>query len=147
MPGDDKEILRLGWDELHREVRRFARRLAGLGPWRGVVAVARGGLVPAAIVAEELQLGLVDTLCIASYDGVRRGEPHILKGLAGPGAGLLVIDDITDSGATARLVHGLLPQAYLAAVYAKPAGRPFTDSFAVAVEQTVWIVFPWEISP
>ena len=144
---NEPQIMRLGWDALHAEVRGLARRLAALGPWRGLVAVARGGLVPAAIVAEELELGLVDTLAIASYDGMRRGAPRSLKALAGPGEGLLVIDDIADSGATARLVRAMLPQAHLAAVFAKPAGRPFVDSFAAAVAQDSWIVFPWETSP
>ncbi|HEV2300240.1 MAG TPA: xanthine phosphoribosyltransferase [Stellaceae bacterium] len=144
---DAPQIRRLGRDEFHEVVRTFARRLAALWPWRGLVAVARGGLVPAAILAEEFDLGLVETLCIASYDGMRRGEPRLLKGLAGPGEGWLVLDDIADSGATARLVRALLPQAHLAAVYAKPAGRPFLDSVADEVAQRVWIVFPWETSP
>jgi xanthine phosphoribosyltransferase len=151
MPSEEKsepaQIQRLGWDETHATVRAFARRLGAMGPWRGVVAVARGGLVPAAIVAEELDLGLVETLCIASYEGTRRGEARILKGIDGPGEGLLVVDDIADSGATARLVRALLPAAHLASVYVKPEGRAFVDSFAVAVAQTVWIVFPWETSP
>ena len=144
---DAPQILRLGWNELHAEIRAFARRLGALGPWRGIVAVARGGLVPAAILAEELEIALVETLCIASYDGMRRGEPRIVKGLAGPGDGLLVIDDIVDSGATARLVRELLPGAHLASVYAKPEGRPFADSVAREVGQSVWIVFPWELPP
>ncbi len=49
------------WDELHRHARALAWRLLDLGPWQGIVAVTRGGLVPAAIVARELDIRLVDT--------------------------------------------------------------------------------------
>jgi len=74
------------WDELHRHARALAWRLLDLGPFEGVVAVARGGLVPAAIVARELDLRLVDTICVSSYDDRRLGERQrieVLKGVSG----------------------------------------------------------------
>ncbi len=40
------------------------------------------------------------------------------------GAGLLVIDDLVDTGATVKVVRALLPNAHIATVYAKPLGRP-----------------------
>src|SRR5260370_36986287 len=40
----------VSWDELHRHSRALAWRLIELGPWQGIIAVTRGGLVPAAIV-------------------------------------------------------------------------------------------------
>ena len=58
----------VSWDQLHRDGRALAWRLADLGPFEGIISITRGGLVPAAIVARELEIRLVDTICVASYD-------------------------------------------------------------------------------
>jgi xanthine phosphoribosyltransferase len=135
------------WDELHRHSKALAWRLLEMGPWQGIVAVTRGGLVPAAIVARELDIRLVDTLCVASYDHQTKGNVQVLKGIAGDGAGLLIIDDLVDTGHTARVVRDMLPKAHFATVYAKPAGRPLVDTFVTEVSQDTWILFPWDIEP
>ena len=140
----------VSWDELHRHAKALAWRLIELGPWQGIVAVTRGGLVPAAIIARELDVRLVDTVCVASYeDGAKgggvKGEVKILKGIAGDGAGYLIIDDLVDTGHTARVVRDLLPKAHFATVYAKPAGRPLVDTFITEVSQDTWIYFPWDM--
>jgi xanthine phosphoribosyltransferase len=137
----------VSWEELHRHSKALAWRLLELGPWRGIVAVTRGGLVPAAIVARELDVHLVDTLCIASYDHQAHGKLTVLKGIEGDGEGLLIIDDLVDTGDTARVVREMLPKAHFATVYAKPAGRPLVDTFITEVSQDTWIHFPWDIEP
>ena len=139
----------VSWDQLHRDARALAWRLMDLerrsgGPWHGIVAITRGGLVPAAIVARELEVRLIDTFCVASYDGQRIGEVRILKDVPGDGAGWLIIDDLVDTGQTARAVRERLPKAHLATVYAKPAGRPLVDTFVTEVSQDTWILFPWD---
>ena len=108
--------------------------------------MTRGGLVPAAIVARELDIRFIDTVCVASYDDRAQGPGKIvvLKTLEGDGAGLLLIDDLVDTGETARIVRNLLPKAHFATLYAKPAGRPLVDTFLTEVSQDTWIVFPWE---
>jgi xanthine phosphoribosyltransferase len=135
------------WDELHRHARALAWRLVELGPWQRIIAVTRGGLVPAAIVARELDLRLVDTICIASYDDRRQGEVTVLKGIEGDGEGFLLIDDLVDTGRTAAVARKMLPRAHFAAVYAKPLGRSLVDSFVTEVSQETWIVFPWDSAP
>jgi xanthine phosphoribosyltransferase len=142
----------VSWDELHRHAKALAWRLVELGPWQGIVAITRGGLVPAAIVARELDIRLVDTVCVASYeDGAKgagvKGEVTVLKTIVGDGDGYLIIDDLVDTGHTARVVRQLLPKAHFATVYAKPAGRPLVDSFVTEVSQDTWILFPWDIEP
>ena len=57
---------------------------------------------------------------------------------------MLIVDDLVDTGATARLVRDLLPEAHVAAVYAKPQGRPLVDTFITEVSQDTWIFFPWD---
>jgi xanthine phosphoribosyltransferase len=133
------------WGELHRDARALAWRLVEKGPWTGIVAIARGGLIPATIIARELDVRLLDTLCVASYDHQTQGAPRVLKAPAGDGAGWLVVDDLVDTGATARVARGLLPKAHFAAVYAKPAGRPLVDSYVTEVSQDTWIHFPWDM--
>jgi len=135
------------WDELHRHARALAWRLVELGPWQSIVAVTRGGLVPAAIVARELDLRLIDTVCIASYDDREQGKLTVLKRVPGDGTGMLIIDDLVDTGVTAKAVREMLPKAHFATIYAKPAGRPLVDTFVTKVSQDTWILFPWDIAP
>ncbi len=141
----------VSWDQFHRDARALAWRLSAAGPFRAVVAVTRGGLVPAAIVARELGIRVVETVCVASYEYDKQGEIQVLKGIgeavAGSesGAGVLIVDDLVDTGATARVVREMLPKAHFATVYAKPAGRPLVDTFITEVSQDTWIYLPWDM--
>jgi len=137
----------VSWEELHRNAKALAWRLASNAPWKGIVAITRGGLVPAAVVARELELRLIDTLCIASYDDRQQGEMTVLKRVEGDGQGWLIIDDLVDTGRTAKAVREMLPRAHFATIYAKPAGRPLVDTFITEVSQDTWILFPWDIEP
>lgn len=141
----------VSWDQFHRDARALAWRLAAAGPFRAVVAVTRGGLVPAAVVARELGIRVIETVCVASYDYDKQGEIALLKPVAADianpdgGAGVLIVDDLVDTGATARLVREMLPKAHFATVYAKPAGRPLVDTFITEVSQDTWIYLPWDM--
>jgi xanthine phosphoribosyltransferase len=137
------------WDQLHRDAKALAWRLISLAPLKGIVAITRGGLIPAAIVAREIECRLIETVSIVTYDEEVKGEPVITKPptAAGDGAGFLIIDDLVDTGATARLVRTLLPRAHFAAVYAKPAGKALVDTFITEVSQDTWILFPWDTEP
>ena len=150
------KLFPVSWDQFHRDARALAWRLASLGPFDGLVAVTRGGLVPAAIVARELGLRVVETVSVTTYSGNadgpedERGQARVIKPLAASfldarGARLLVVDDLVDTGATARVLRDLLPHAHLATVYAKPAGRPLVDTFVTEVSQDTWINFPWDL--
>ena len=140
----------VSWEELHRNARALAWRLMDHSPWKGIIAITRGGLVPAAIVARELDIRLIDTVCIVSYqDDKSQGELQVLKAVegAGDGEGWLIVDDLVDTGRTGQAVRDLLPAAHFATVYAKPAGRPLVDSFITEVSQDTWILFPWDTQP
>ena len=143
----------VSWDQFHRDARALAWRLAEAGPFSAIVCITRGGLVPAAIVARELNLRVIETVCVSSYDGAKRqGELEVLKGIADSvvklggagGKGVLIVDDLVDTGSTAKVVRQLLPGAHFAAVYAKPMGRPLVDTFITEVSQDTWIYFPWD---
>jgi xanthine phosphoribosyltransferase len=142
----------VSWDQFHRDARALAWRLADAGPFLAIVCITRGGLVPAAIVARELGIRVIETVCVASYNHTTQGELTLLKGIAqhivavggGRGKGVLVVDDLVDTGQTAKLVRDILPEAHFAAVYAKPQGRPMVDTFITEVSQDTWIFFPWD---
>jgi len=136
----------VSWEELHRNARALAWRLLPLAPFKGIVSVTRGGLVPAAIVARELDIRLIDTICVTSYDEKDQGELSVLKDAdAGDGEGWLIVDDLVDTGTTAKAVRDRLPKAHFATIYAKPAGRPLVDTYITEVSQDTWIMFPWDI--
>ncbi|MFA0889397.1 MAG: xanthine phosphoribosyltransferase [Synergistales bacterium] len=142
-----KKTFPISWDHLHRDCKTLAWRLHEKGKWTRILAIARGGLVPAAIVARELDIHFIDTICVSSYTLRTQGEPEILKQAApfeNNPHGLLIIDDLVDTGRTAQLVRRMLPEAYFATVYAKPDGRPLVDTFITEVSQDTWILFPWD---
>lgn len=137
------------WDQLHRDARALAWRLMSTPPYRGIVAITRGGLIPAAIIARELEVRLIESVSIVTYDEEAKGLPRVTKppAAAADGEGFLIIDDLVDTGTTARVVRALLPKAHFAAVYAKPAGKPLVDTFVTEVSQDTWILFPWDTEP
>lgn len=142
----------VSWDQFHRDARALAWRLADNGQeWRAMVCITRGGLVPAAIICRELNIRMIETVCIASYhDYDTQGQMKVLKGIApeiaeNGGEGVLIVDDLTDTGKTAAEVRAMLPKAHFAAVYAKPKGRPMVDTFVTEVSQDTWIYFPWDM--
>jgi xanthine phosphoribosyltransferase len=151
-PKQPEKMFPVSWDQFHRDSRALAWRLSSAGPFEAVVCVTRGGLVPAAIVARELGIRLIETVCIASYAHTTQGDLTVLKGVApailersgGEGVGVVIVDDLVDTGQTAKIVRGLLPRAHFATVYAKPMGRPMVDTFITEVSQDTWIYFPWD---
>jgi xanthine phosphoribosyltransferase len=134
----------VSWEQLHRDAKALAWRLVESGKYNRIVAITRGGLVPAAIVARELDIRLVDTVCVRSYRKRHQGELDILKSVAPDGAACLLIDDLVDTGKTAKVVREMLPEAHFATVYAKPMGRPHVDTYITEVSQDTWILFPWD---
>lgn len=141
----------ISWPELHRDARYLSQQLHGIGSWKGIIAITRGGLVPAALVARELEIRLIDTICVSSYSAAGGGAAQqqsgvqVIKGVEGDGTGYLLIDDLVDTGKTAQFVRQLLPKAHFATLYAKPAGRPFVDTIVKEFKQNKWIFFPWDI--
>ncbi len=144
----------VSWDQLHRDARALAWRLDGKGPddgaWRAVVAITRGGMAPAMIVARELDIRTVDTISVKSYSHQDQSEAQIIKSpdmdLIGDGQGVLIVDDLVDTGRTLEVVRAVMPKAHVATVYAKPMGREQVHSFITEVSQDTWIFFPWDMA-
>ena len=151
-PTADKSY-NVSWDQFHRDARALTWRLSEINQWDAIVAITRGGLVPAAIVARELNIRRIETVCIASYHADdKQGDLEIIKSvgdevlaLGKEGSGILIVDDLVDTGKTASVVRAMMPKAHFATVYAKPKGRPLVDTFMTEVSQDTWITFPWDM--
>ncbi len=140
------------WDQLHCDARLLAAELMRKHrSFRGIVAITRGGLIPAAILGRELGCRLIESISVVSYEGEEgtQQEPKLLKtaAAAGDGEGFLIVDDLVDSGVTARYVREMLPKAKFACLYAKPNGRAYTDHFVTEFPQDTWVLFPWDMAP
>ena len=146
---DDPNGYVVTWPEVHRDAKYLVRKLLSDTEWKGIIALTRGGLVPAAIVAREMDIRVIDTLCISTYEHQDKGtEAEILKApeqaVAEQGAGWLLVDDLVDTGTTLKAARKILPQSYFATLYAKPEGQPLVDTFLHEVPQHQWIYFPWD---
>ncbi|QCI24893.1 xanthine phosphoribosyltransferase [Buchnera aphidicola (Rhopalosiphum padi)] len=136
------------WDMLQIHTRRLAKRLLKIqNSWNGIIAVSRGGLVPSAILARELGIRCVDTVCIASYnyDCLQKNR-KIIKKAKGNGEKVIVVDDLVDTGGTAKIIRNLYPKAYFVTIFAKPLGRLLVDDYIIDIEQNIWIEQPWDMS-
>lgn len=140
-----RKVFPVTWEHPHRDARLLAWRLPEKGLWTGIIAITRGGLVPAAITAREPGVHRIDTVCISSYTWQDQSERlEVLKVVQGDGDGWILADDLVDTGRTARAVRHMLPKAHFATVYAKPEGRPLVDTFITEVRQDTWILFLWD---
>ncbi|MRU14026.1 xanthine phosphoribosyltransferase [Roseovarius sp. A21] len=143
----------VSWDQLHRDARALAWRLQGVAPedgWRAVVAITRGGMAPAMIVARELDIRVVDTISVKSYNHQTQSAPRVIKSpdmeIVGDGEGVLIVDDLVDTGKTLEVVREHMPKAHVATVYGKPMGRNMVDTYVTEVSQDTWIFFPWDMA-
>lgn len=144
----EREKIKIGWEEFHRDCIKLAEKLKPLGPFKAIGAVTRGGLIPATIVAMELDMRLIDTICVASYDGMHQGEICLLKEISSSHRDqILVIDDLVDTGKTAIFIKEQMPDAFLATVYTKSSGAALSDLYVRNFPQDTWLEFPWECRP
>ena len=147
------KLFPVSWDQFHRDSKALAWRLADKGNWSAIIAVTRGGLVPAAIIARELNIRVIETVCVSSYSpDHKRGDIKVLKKINEKiltennfqANSILCIDDLVDTGATMTVVKDLVPDAHVATVYAKPEGLINVDTYITEVSQDTWIYFPWD---
>jgi xanthine phosphoribosyltransferase len=135
----------VSWEAFHRATKELARQLLGQN-FTAIIAVSRGGLVPAAIIARELNIRVLDSICVASYQHDKQGSLSILKDANLPDSEqLLIVDDLVDTGETAKALRERFPKARFVTVYAKPQGKPLVDHYVTDIEQDTWIQLPWDM--
>ena len=138
----------VNWDMFQMHARKLSERLLPASQWKGIIAVSRGGLFPAAVLARELSIRHVETVCIASYhDHNNQGELQVLHAAQVPngGEGFIIVDDLVDTGNTARAIREMYPNAKFVTVFAKPAGAELVDDYVIDIPQNTWIEQPWDL--
>ena len=137
----------VSWEDFHAHAQLLASKIRSSGTdFNRIVAVSRGGLLPAGLLAYDLDIRNCETINMSSYDGNRmRGDDEIelSAALSGLDARTLIVDDLSDSGRTFRILREIYPQAVFASVYCKEKGKDAVDVFAVEMPDE-WIVFPWD---
>ena len=136
------------WDMFQMHARKLSERLLPASQGKGIIAVSRGGLFPAAVLARELSIRHVETVCIASYhDHNNQGELQVLHAAQVPngGEGFIIVDDLVDTGNTARAIREMYPNAKFVTVFAKPAGAELVDDYVIDIPQNTWIEQPWDL--
>ncbi len=138
-------ILPISWSRIEQDAIQLADQLRPLGPFKGLAAITRGGMAPALLIAQLLDIRHIDTIGISTYQDRTVGAPELLKSPSlGTGLGWLVIDDLADTGTTLKAIRPLYPEAIYAALYTKPLGKPLLDHYVTEMEQNIWLIFPWE---
>lgn len=151
---ENKEVLT--WDGFGNANRELAQQIVddGYDP-EIIVAVARGGLVPAGALSYSMGVKLSDAINVEFYTDVNETlpDPVLLEPLLDTnsikGRRVLVVDDVADSGRTLQLVLKLLEshgaEVRSAVIYAK--SRSVVSPTYVRKHTDEWIVFPWSAEP
>ncbi|MBI1327691.1 MAG: hypothetical protein GC136_08630 [Alphaproteobacteria bacterium] len=146
----EKEERHLSWDEIHEKCVALAEQVqSGSDKFKGLVAVATGGLTPTHIIAKILGIKEIHAACISTYEDENpfqraKAVIHSLPLLEDEGAGYLFIDDMIDSGRTFDILRLQYPKAKFACLYAKERSLQLADFMVEKMRENGWLVFPWE---
>ena len=151
-PSDTEQLapplLHITWTQFHQDVKELAALLKTKAPkegWKSIVAITRGGLVPAGILSHELKIKQIDTIGFGSYHNKEKKSLTVFKPFASHEKNIIVVDELSDSGGTMKAAQKYIPNAYRVVVYTKPEGKDAVNLFVKEIPQNVWVVFPWEV--
>lgn len=137
----------LNWEEFHQDVKQLCQKIKASGNYNKIVAISRGGLVPAGILAYELNIRSTEVINVATYiDDVHLKLEKIDKpeNVGEVNEQTLIVDDLVDSGQTFEVLRQTFPKAKYVSVYTKNKSKDNADIFARELPDE-WIVFPWDI--
>lgn len=137
----------INWNDFHQDVKNLCAKIKQSGEYDKIVAISRGGLVPAGIIAYELNIRNSAVINIATYVGaehLKLDEVDRPEAVGKVDEKTLIVDDLADSGQTFRVMRRQFPKGKYVTVYAKEKGKNEVDLYAREVPDE-WIVFPWDI--
>lgn len=138
------------WDHFHSLVGEIKNKIQ-ISP-NIIVSIGKGGSIPGVILAEMFECNNLN-FGLKSYKGKERGEIHeyqSIKCFDGlKDVNILIVDDIADSGETfkyavSKFIGNGCERVQTASVFYKPCSKFKPDYFAEEVEESTWIVQPWE---
>ena len=135
------------WDDFHQDVKNLCKKIQANKKIDKIVAISRGGLLPAGVIAYEMNIRNCHSINIATYVGNEHIKLETLDNLEDVGEvnkNTLVIDDLSDSGQTFRLLRKVYPTACFATIYAKEKSISEVDLYSRILPDE-WIVFPWDL--
>ena len=140
----------ISWEEFYQDTLILSNKISATNKsFKGIVVVTRGGLVPASIISQQLNIRVIEAFSVSSYEGIDQGElrpltiPHLA--MQDNGEGWLMIDELEDSGRTIEFARNLLPHAFIVTVYRKPLGKvQLSDMNVKEFNANEWLMFPWE---
>lgn len=147
----DIEYIHKSWDEFHCDCRTLAKKLIkqyDMKKIKGIIAISRGGIIPSGILAKELSIRNIDTICIESYTEESRKEDLIIiksPTIDNEGENYIFIDDLIDTGRTIKYIKEKFPKSIIVTIYAKPLARKLVDLYVKPIKQYLWLLFPWDL--
>jgi hypoxanthine phosphoribosyltransferase len=143
----------LTWDDIQECVARVVSQIDR--DYDCMLVVTRGGLVPACLISEQIDLRNILVAAVMFYTGVdqKLDAPIFLQFPADPllaGKKVLVIDDVWDSGRTIMAVKARVEDAQgkptMAVLHYKPTRSQFADAKpdVYGKESADWLVYPWD---
>lgn len=136
----------ISWEQYSSDTVKLAEKIEATGrEFKSITVITRGGLFPATILSAQLNIKMIDTYCISSYANHESAKIVELKKPTIDLKDTLFVDDLSDSGQTAKYVKDMHPDGFFVCVYVKPKGKSFPDLFVKEYSQDTWLVQPWEI--
>lgn len=136
----------ISWQDFHKDTKELCEKIKASGTYDKIIAVSRGGLVPSGIIAYELGLRNVEAVNVSSYDDGKENINEDVKfscNFVTADEKTLIIDDLSDTGSTFRLLRRLFSKAKFVTVYGKPKGITEVDIYGKKMPDK-WVVFPWD---
>lgn len=138
----------ISWDDIKQDSAALAEKLrAGFVIPDKILAVTRGGMIPAALVTRALGIKHIETIGLESYYGQKQDDLIKVLKACDPAylKNTLILDDLVDTGKTYMHLKGIAEDCIFATLYAKPAGAHYSDCYVREFAQDTWVDFPWEM--
>ncbi len=145
----------ISWESFYRMSQRLARTIHT--SWFRpdlIIAIGRGGYLPARILSDYLDVLDLASIKIEHYHAMHREEnARIRYPLAArvEGRRILLVDDVSDSGDTFDVAirhirqHGEPLELRTAVLHHKIVSQFVPDYYAKEVKTWRWIIYPWAI--
>jgi len=144
--------MELKWERVQRLCKELATEIKeceNIDDFQGIIAVTRGGLIPAGILSHELGLHRIDTIGFSSYHGKKQGalvcvkQPDIID--MTDLNKHIIVEDIVDSGTTLKALRDYFPLSWPVASLVVRCSVDDRPTYIGHIEETnEWVTFPWE---